>query len=104
MLYLPEEVEWIKFNVDMSGYYIVHYEGSGWDSIIHLLQHNHTVLSSNDRASLTNNVFQLVRWVWRRARVGGWLWGRARVRGWVCGGGRERVLGSGFRGRVRWVL
>ncbi|XP_061117877.1 endoplasmic reticulum aminopeptidase 1-like [Conger conger] len=60
VLYLPEEVEWIKFNVDMSGYYVVHYEGRGWDSIIHLLQHDHTALSRNDRASLTNNIFQLV--------------------------------------------
>ena len=78
VLYLPEEVEWIKFNVDMSGYYIVHYEGRGWDSLIDLLQRNHMALSSNDRASLTNNIFQLVRWVWRG--VG--------LRGWVCGEGR----------------
>uniref|UniRef100_A0A672LNB2 Aminopeptidase n=1 Tax=Sinocyclocheilus grahami TaxID=75366 RepID=A0A672LNB2_SINGR len=60
VLHLPEEVDWIKFNVDMSGYYIVHYEGSGWDDLITLLKHNHTVLSSNDRASLINNAFQLV--------------------------------------------
>ncbi|KAI1900442.1 hypothetical protein AGOR_G00049980 [Albula goreensis] len=60
ILYLPEEVEWIKFNVDMSGYYIVHYEAGGWDTLITLLQHNHTALSSNDRASLINNIFQLV--------------------------------------------
>uniref|UniRef100_A0A9J8ASV3 Aminopeptidase n=1 Tax=Cyprinus carpio carpio TaxID=630221 RepID=A0A9J8ASV3_CYPCA len=60
VLYLPEEVDWIKFNVDMSGYYIVHYEGSGWDDLITLLKRNHTELSSNDRASLINNAFQLV--------------------------------------------
>ncbi|XP_051981306.1 LOW QUALITY PROTEIN: endoplasmic reticulum aminopeptidase 1b [Xyrauchen texanus] len=60
VLYLPEEVDWIKFNVDMSGYYIVHYEGSGWDNLITLLKHNHTALSSNDRTSLINNAFQLV--------------------------------------------
>ncbi|XP_071388973.1 endoplasmic reticulum aminopeptidase 1b [Centroberyx affinis] len=60
VLYLPEEVDWVKFNVDMSGYYMVHYEGQGWSSLIRLLQHNHTALSSNDRASLINNVFQLV--------------------------------------------
>uniref|UniRef100_A0A8C9YS97 Aminopeptidase n=1 Tax=Sander lucioperca TaxID=283035 RepID=A0A8C9YS97_SANLU len=61
VLYLPEEVDWVKFNVDMSGYYMVHYAGDGWNSIIKLLQHNHTALSSNDRASLIHNVFQLVR-------------------------------------------
>uniref|UniRef100_A0A8C6UW12 Aminopeptidase n=1 Tax=Neogobius melanostomus TaxID=47308 RepID=A0A8C6UW12_9GOBI len=60
VLYLPEEVAWVKFNVDMSGYYMVHYAGEGWNSIIKLLQHNHTALSSNDRASLIQNVFQLV--------------------------------------------
>ncbi|XP_071753778.2 endoplasmic reticulum aminopeptidase 1b [Centroberyx gerrardi] len=60
VLYLPEEVDWVKFNVDMSGYYMVHYEGQGWSSLIRLLQHNQTALSSNDRASLINNVFQLV--------------------------------------------
>ncbi|XP_073716460.1 endoplasmic reticulum aminopeptidase 1b [Misgurnus anguillicaudatus] len=60
VLYLPEEVDWIKFNVDMSGYYIVHYEGSGWDDLIRLLKHDHTTLSSNDRASLINSAFQLV--------------------------------------------
>lgn len=60
ILYLPEEVDWVKFNVDMSGYYMVHYEGEGWNSIIKLLKNNHTALSSNDRASLIQNVFQLV--------------------------------------------
>lgn len=61
MLFLEEEVEWIKFNVGMNGYYIVHYEGDGWDALIKLLQQNHTAVSSNDRASLINNAFQLVR-------------------------------------------
>ena len=61
MLYLPEEVDWVKFNVDMSGYYMVNYEGRGWSALTQLLRHNHTALSSNDRASLINNAFQLVR-------------------------------------------
>lgn len=65
VLYLPEEVDWVKFNVDMSGYYMVHYVGEGWNSIIKVLQHNHTALSSNDRASLIHNIFQLVRSVSR---------------------------------------
>ncbi|KFP12069.1 Endoplasmic reticulum aminopeptidase 1, partial [Egretta garzetta] len=61
VIILPEEVEWVKFNVDMNGYYIVHYEDDGWDRLITLLKENHTVISSNDRASLINNIFQLVR-------------------------------------------
>uniref|UniRef100_A0A4W4H0M7 Aminopeptidase n=1 Tax=Electrophorus electricus TaxID=8005 RepID=A0A4W4H0M7_ELEEL len=60
VLYLPMEVEWIKFNVDMRGYYMVHYEDGGWDPLIRQLQHNHTVFSGNDRASLIHNIFQLV--------------------------------------------
>ncbi|XP_063309750.1 endoplasmic reticulum aminopeptidase 1 [Pelobates fuscus] len=60
VLALSEEVDWIKFNVGMSGYYIVHYEGEGWNSLIKLLKDNHTVISSNDRASLISNAFQLV--------------------------------------------
>ncbi|KAM8866280.1 endoplasmic reticulum aminopeptidase 1b isoform 1-T1 [Synchiropus picturatus] len=60
ILYLPEEVDWVKFNVDMSGYYMVHYTDEGWKSIIQLLRHNHTALSSNDRANLIQNIFQLV--------------------------------------------
>ncbi|KAH0505694.1 Endoplasmic reticulum aminopeptidase 1 [Microtus ochrogaster] len=60
VLILPEAVEWIKFNVGMNGYYIVHYEDDGWDSLNGLLKEAHTAISSNDRASLINNAFQLV--------------------------------------------
>lgn len=55
---LPEEVEWIKFNVDMSGYYIVHY-ATDWKMLIDLLKKNHTALSPKDRANLINNIFSL---------------------------------------------
>lgn len=61
VLHLPAEVEWIKFNVDMRGYYIVHYDAMGWEALIRLLQHNHTALSGNDRASLIHDIFQLVK-------------------------------------------
>lgn len=60
VLILPEEVEWIKFNVGMNGYYIVHYEDDGWDSLTRLLEGGHTAIGSNDRASLINDAFQLV--------------------------------------------
>ncbi|XP_004625483.1 endoplasmic reticulum aminopeptidase 1 [Octodon degus] len=60
VLILPEAVEWIKFNVGMNGYYIVHYEHDGWDALTGLLKTTHTAISSNDRASLINNAFQLV--------------------------------------------
>ncbi|XP_038258642.1 endoplasmic reticulum aminopeptidase 2-like isoform X2 [Dermochelys coriacea] len=57
---LEEDVNWVKFNVDMNGYYIVHYEGNGWDAIIELLNQNHTIFSYKDRANLIHNAFQLV--------------------------------------------
>lgn len=57
---LPEEVEWIKFNVDMNGYYIVHY-AEDWKTLIDLLKKNHTALSAKDRANLINNIFNLAR-------------------------------------------
>uniref|UniRef100_A0A8C3LY18 Leucyl-cystinyl aminopeptidase n=1 Tax=Chrysolophus pictus TaxID=9089 RepID=A0A8C3LY18_CHRPC len=55
---LPEEVEWIKFNVDMNGYYIVNYD-EDWETLIDLLKKNHTALSAKDRANLINNIFSL---------------------------------------------
>ncbi|MGH0155716.1 UNVERIFIED_CONTAM: hypothetical protein FKN15_054027 [Acipenser sinensis] len=57
---LEGEVSWVKFNADMNGYYVVHYEGDGWDSLIHLLDRNHTALSHKDRTNLIHNAFQLV--------------------------------------------
>ncbi|XP_041102581.1 endoplasmic reticulum aminopeptidase 2-like [Polyodon spathula] len=57
---LEEEVSWVKFNADMNGYYVVHYEGDGWDSLINLLERNHTALSHKDRTNLIHNAFQLV--------------------------------------------
>ncbi|NXA32023.1 ERAP2 aminopeptidase, partial [Eudromia elegans] len=57
---LEEDVSWMKFNVDMNGYYIVHYEGNGWDNIIKLLNENHTLFGYKDRANLIHDAFQLV--------------------------------------------
>ncbi|XP_020388085.1 endoplasmic reticulum aminopeptidase 2 isoform X2 [Rhincodon typus] len=57
---LDGETQWVKFNVDMNGYYIVHYKHAGWDSLINLLWQNHTLLSQKDRANLIHNAFQLV--------------------------------------------
>ncbi|XP_038621870.1 endoplasmic reticulum aminopeptidase 2-like [Tachyglossus aculeatus] len=57
---LDSKASWVKFNVDMNGYYIVHYEGAGWDSLTQLLSDNPSRLSDKDRASLIHNAFQLV--------------------------------------------
>ncbi|XP_007466930.1 PREDICTED: endoplasmic reticulum aminopeptidase 2 isoform X2 [Lipotes vexillifer] len=57
---LPEKTSWVKFNVDSNGYYIVHYEGRGWDQLITLLNQNHTFLRPKDRINLIHDAFQLV--------------------------------------------
>ncbi|XP_016093766.1 endoplasmic reticulum aminopeptidase 2 [Sinocyclocheilus grahami] len=60
VLTLDEEVDWVKLNSDMNGYYIVHYDEEGWNALTELLSANHTALSFKDRASLIHNAFQLV--------------------------------------------
>ncbi|XP_043920045.1 endoplasmic reticulum aminopeptidase 2-like [Protopterus annectens] len=57
---LDREADWVKFNVDMNGYYVVHYEGEGWNALTKLLEKNHTFLSHKDRTHLIHNAFQLV--------------------------------------------
>uniref|UniRef100_A0A8C8SF67 Leucyl-cystinyl aminopeptidase n=1 Tax=Pelusios castaneus TaxID=367368 RepID=A0A8C8SF67_9SAUR len=57
---LQEEVKWVKFNVDMDGYYIVHYAEDGWTILIDLLKREPTALSAKDRAQLINNIFSLM--------------------------------------------
>ncbi|XP_041956437.1 endoplasmic reticulum aminopeptidase 2 [Alosa sapidissima] len=60
VLDIDESVDWVKLNTDMNGYYIVHYEGDGWERLSTLLRHNFTALSHKDRANLIHNSFQLV--------------------------------------------
>lgn len=57
---LPEKSSWVKFNVNSNGYYIVHYEGHGWDQLIAQLNQNHTLLRPKDRVGLIHDAFQLV--------------------------------------------
>ncbi|XP_027694270.1 leucyl-cystinyl aminopeptidase [Vombatus ursinus] len=59
VLNLTEEVQWVKFNVDVTGYYIVHYADPDWEALIKQLQRNISVLSDRDRAGLINNIFEL---------------------------------------------
>ncbi|XP_061624083.1 endoplasmic reticulum aminopeptidase 2 [Phyllopteryx taeniolatus] len=59
-VHIGEDVKWVKFNADMTGYYVVHYEDGGWEEITKLLRGNHTALSYKDRTHLIHNAFQLV--------------------------------------------
>ncbi|XP_029428704.1 leucyl-cystinyl aminopeptidase [Rhinatrema bivittatum] len=54
-----DEVEWVKFNVDMNGYYMVNYGDDDWEALIKLLHVNHNTLCDRDRAGLINNIFVL---------------------------------------------
>ncbi|XP_072521294.1 endoplasmic reticulum aminopeptidase 2 [Salminus brasiliensis] len=60
VLVLDEDVDWVKFNTDMNGYYIIHYDSKGWSALIDLLRVNHSAMSFKDRANLIHNAFQLV--------------------------------------------
>lgn len=56
---LTEEVQWVKVNTNMNGYYVVHYEDDDWEALIKQLKTNPYVLSDRDRANLINNIFEL---------------------------------------------
>uniref|UniRef100_F7ETK7 Leucyl-cystinyl aminopeptidase n=1 Tax=Xenopus tropicalis TaxID=8364 RepID=F7ETK7_XENTR len=56
---VSSEFPWVKFNVNMTGYYIVDYGADGWDALIKQLLRDHTVLHSSDRANLIHDIFML---------------------------------------------
>lgn len=59
---VPENIVWLKANVNQSGFYRVTYSEEMWMSIIAALQKNHSVFSPADRASLIDDVFTLCRY------------------------------------------
>ena len=56
---VPSGTEWVKFNVGQYGYYRVKYEEDEWLKFAKVLQDNHEVLSTKDRAHLLNDAFSL---------------------------------------------
>uniref|UniRef100_A0A8B9I1H5 Aminopeptidase n=1 Tax=Astyanax mexicanus TaxID=7994 RepID=A0A8B9I1H5_ASTMX len=60
VLVLDGDVDWVKFNTDMNGYYMIDYDAEGWSALIELLRVNHSAVSFKDRANLIHNAFQLV--------------------------------------------
>ena len=54
-------VEWIKVNVNQSGFYRVNYETDMWLALIRTLRQNHSVFSAADRAGLLDDAFTLCR-------------------------------------------
>ncbi|KAK6635853.1 hypothetical protein RUM44_001107 [Polyplax serrata] len=60
---VPENIIWIKANVNQSGFYRVNYEEDMWMAIIDALKKNPSVFSPADRASLIDDAFTLCRQV-----------------------------------------
>lgn len=58
---IPENIVWLKANVNQSGFYRVTYSEDMWMSIIAALHKNHSIFSAADRASLIDDVFTLCR-------------------------------------------
>ncbi|XP_028661568.1 leucyl-cystinyl aminopeptidase [Erpetoichthys calabaricus] len=58
---VPSEVEWVKYNINKDGFYLVDYGNSGWSELINLLNKNHSLLSYQDRACLISDIFALSR-------------------------------------------
>ncbi|XP_063231804.1 endoplasmic reticulum aminopeptidase 1-like isoform X2 [Bacillus rossius redtenbacheri] len=56
-----ETVEWIKVNVNQSGFYRVMYDEEMWTAIILAMRQNHLIFSAADRASLIDDAFTLSR-------------------------------------------
>lgn len=56
---IPADVEYIKCNVNQSGFYRVSYPEEMWASIITTLLNNHTKFSPADRANLIDDAFTL---------------------------------------------
>lgn len=56
---IADDVEYIKFNVNQSGFYRVSYPEEMWNSIISTLMTNHEKFSPVDRANLIDDAFTL---------------------------------------------
>lgn len=59
--HLPNNYNWLKFNVNQTGFYRVMYEEEMWKSLIKVLQTNHTALYPADRSNLLDDAFTLAR-------------------------------------------
>lgn len=56
---VPADVDYIKCNVNQTGFYRVSYPDDMWSSIIRTLHNNHNKFSPADRANLVDDAFTL---------------------------------------------
>lgn len=59
LLEMPQDIDYIKCNVNQTGFYRVNYTEDMWTAIIHTLWNNHTKFSPADRANLIDDAFSL---------------------------------------------
>lgn len=60
---MPFRADWIKFNVNQTGFYRVQYEGNLWNSLINVLLTNLSAFSPTDRANLIDDAFTLSKYI-----------------------------------------
>nr|XP_042907730.1 uncharacterized protein LOC107439767 isoform X3 [Parasteatoda tepidariorum] len=51
--------EWVKFNINQTGFYVVNYSRTDWQKLIELMHSNHEVLTPSDRSNLLFDSFLL---------------------------------------------
>jgi hypothetical protein len=59
---MPYRSQWIKFNVNQTGFYRVLYETDLWNSILNVLLTNPAVFTPTDRANLIDDSFALSKY------------------------------------------
>ena len=58
---MPDNIKWIKANLNGTGYYRVMYPEDIWKGLTAQLKDDHTALSAVDRAQLLDDAFSLMR-------------------------------------------
>lgn len=58
---MPNENQWVMFNVLQSGFYRVNYERSNWKRLNRQLKKDHLEIHTVSRAQLIGDAFQLAK-------------------------------------------
>ena len=58
---LPQNNDWVIFNVQQTGYYRVNYDDRNWNAIIDQLHQNHLAIPAINRAQIIDDSLSLAR-------------------------------------------
>ena len=58
---LPQNNDWVIFNVQQTGYYRVNYDDRNWEAIIDQLLQNHLAIPTINRAQIIDDSLSLAR-------------------------------------------